>query len=144
MLRLRTSTDFADYVGRLGWVCGSGRHYLHQNRRKEPLRIPVIGPVLPGRTQRGLFLRGYCCKTIWQALKRNNRIETTDAATHSCREGCGDESMLRGFSVGGVLQQYRGQSGRGAEVVGTSLISQQQKFALLNIGVSSRPSSSLN
>ena len=54
------------------------------------------------------FLGVFCCKTIWQAVNRNNRIETTDAATHSCREGCGDESMLRDFSVDGVLQQYRG------------------------------------
>ncbi len=58
--------------------------------------------------QERLLLGVFCCKTIWQALKRNIRIETTDAATHSCREGCGDESMLRGFSVDGVLQQNRG------------------------------------
>ena len=53
----------------------------------------------------------FCCKTIWQALKRNNRIETTDAATHSFREGCRDESMLRGFPVDRVLQQYPPRSG---------------------------------
>jgi len=54
----------------------------------------------------------FCCKTIWLELKRNNRIQTTVAATHSCQgEGC-DESMLRDFSLSRVLQQYPSKSRR--------------------------------
>ncbi len=88
------------------------------------LATPELPPRtdIRGRTSAFLDFRRlyplFCCKTIWQAVKRSNRIETTDAATHSCREGRGDESMLRGFSVDGVLQHYpprnrRSRWGRG-------------------------------
>ena len=93
------------------WVRGEGRYFRKSLRTRDLEKAQEKAKSIYYKMM-GQVEIGYCCKTIWRVLKRNNQTESTDAATHSCRVEFSDESMLRENSMDGVLQQNNPDSGR--------------------------------